>query len=126
MRSCFLSRYLGYLRQGVQLLLVDVHPQPSSFSFADALAEELQIQPPRLPAPLAISFRVGQPAPDQERFLAVWPRPLAVGEPLPTMPLPLALDVNVPVALEPTYRSAAAEAVFALNSGLFGKPPAYA
>lgn len=66
-------------------------------------------QPPT-PAPFAVSYRVDGPAPEGGRFLAVWRRPLTVGEPLPTLPLPLAGFDSVSVDLEGTYRRAAAMA----------------
>ena len=56
-RATYLARYLGYLNQCASVLLVDVHPQPAKFSFADALAVELQIDEPPLPCPMAISHR---------------------------------------------------------------------
>jgi hypothetical protein len=36
--------------------------------------------------------------------MAVWRRPLAVGEPIPEMRLPLSADESVAVDLEETYR----------------------
>jgi hypothetical protein len=109
-RTLAQSRYLGYLIHGVHLLLVDVHPQPVAFSFADALAEALGISQPRCPAPLAISYRVSDLAPAGGRMLAIGQRPLTVDAPLPTMWLPLTLDRAVPVDLEETYTKATADA----------------
>ena len=43
------SRYAGYLRQGVHLLLIDVLPRPAGFSFADALAVNLGFRAACLP-----------------------------------------------------------------------------
>src|SRR5437588_12252956 len=56
-RSAYLNRYVSYLIEGVNLLLVDVHSRPVGFSFADAIAAELNVaaQTP-LPPPLAISY----------------------------------------------------------------------
>jgi hypothetical protein len=108
-----LTRYLSYLQEGAHLLLVDVHPRPYGFSFADALAEELGIRQPPCAAPLANSYRVGEPAPEGGRFVAIWRRSLAVGEPLPTVPLPLAVGLSIPVNLDETYRRAAADAYLA-------------
>ena len=99
-RGTYLTRYLSYLQEGAHLLLVDVHPRPYGFSFADALAEELGIRQPPCAAPLANSYRVGEPAPEGGRFVAIWRRSLAVGEPLPTVPLPLAVGLSIPVNLE--------------------------
>jgi hypothetical protein len=105
------SGYVAYLLKGVNLLLVDVHRRPLRFSFADRIAEELHLvnQPPT-PAPFAISYRVGEPAPTGGRFLAIWRRPLQVGAPLPPMRLPLSTHEDVVVELEQTYARATAAA----------------
>ena len=109
-RATYMARYLGYLKSLVNLMLVDVHPRPLGFSFADALAAELQLERAPLPTPMAIVYRVGEPAPDGGSFLGTWSRRLSVGEPLPTLPLPLSVRSAVTVDLETTYSSAAADA----------------
>lgn len=109
-RSAYVSRYLGYLLDGAHLLLVDVHRRPLDFSFADRIAEELQIEQPSCPPPLAVSYRVGEPAATGGRILAIWRRPLSIGEPFPVMPLPLNVDTAVSVDLEQTYSRAAEDA----------------
>ncbi len=62
---------------------------------------------------MAVGYRVGEPAPDGGRFLAVWRRALEVGAPLPALPLPLAPDRAVALDLEQTYMRAAADAYLA-------------
>jgi hypothetical protein len=109
-RSTYLARYLGYLLEGVHLLLVDVHQRPVGFSFADRIAEELHLKQPPCPPPLAVSYRVGEPAATGGRLLAIWRRPLHVGDSLPTIKLPIKVDVAVSVDLEQTYSRAAADA----------------
>jgi hypothetical protein len=109
-RSTYLARYLGYLLEGVHLLLVDVHPRPLAFSFADQIAAEFQIAQPALPPPFAISYRVGEPAATGGRILGIWRRPLAADAALPNVMLPLDLQVKVPIDLENTYQRAAADA----------------
>ncbi|HMF18718.1 MAG TPA: DUF4058 family protein [Gemmataceae bacterium] len=109
-RSTYLARYLGYLLEGVHLLLVDVHPRPLGFSFADQIAADFQITQPALPPPFAISYRVGEPAATGGRILGIWRRPLAADAPLPNLVLPLDLHVTVPIDLENTYQRAAADA----------------
>ena len=104
--AAYSSAYAGYLLRGVNLLLVDVHKRPLSFSFADRIAAELSLEQPSTPAPYAIAYRVGEPAPNGGRFLALWRRTLAVGATLPSLPLPLSLDASVTVDLETTYRRA--------------------
>jgi hypothetical protein len=112
-RDHYLARYLGYLREGANLLLVDVHRRPLDFSFADALAMELHIEQPPTPTPLAVAYRVGEPAAEGGRLLAIWRRPLKVGAPLPTMLLPLTVRGSIDVNLEETYMRAAADAYMA-------------
>jgi hypothetical protein len=85
---------------------VDVHRRPFSFSFADRIAGELQLEQPACLAPFAVAYRVGEPAPNGGRFLALWRRPLIIGSPLPPMWLSLALQDSVQVDLEETYRRA--------------------
>lgn len=109
-RDTYLARYLGYLQAGAHLLLVDVHPRPLGFSFADTLSDELRLRPVPLPTPCTIVFRVGEPHPEGGRFLAVWRRALTVGQPLPLVPLPLTVHLGVPVDLEATYSRAADDA----------------
>jgi hypothetical protein len=109
-RAAYASAYVGYLLKGVHLLLVDVHRSPLRFSFADRIAQELQFEQPACPAPFEIAYRVGEPAPNGGRFLAIWRRPLALGSPLPPLRLPLSASEEVPVDLEGTYTRAAAAA----------------
>jgi hypothetical protein len=109
-REAFRDRCLGYLTHGVHLLLVDVHPRPSGESVFDALAATLGLPAGRTPPPAALSYRVGGPAAAGGRKLAVWRRPMRVGEALPAIPLPLDETRAVVVDLEPTYSAAAADA----------------
>jgi hypothetical protein len=88
------------------LLLVDVHRRPISFSFADRIAEALELEQPACSAPFAVTYRVGEPAPGGGRFLALRRRQLAVDSPMPAMWLPLSVRESVPVDLEGTYHRA--------------------
>ena len=108
--DAYTSAYLGYLLKGIHLLLVDVHRRPLRFSFADWIAEELHLNQPACPAPFAISYRVGEPAPAGGRFLAIWRNSLTVGAPLPTQRLALSVKENVAIDLEQTYSRASAAA----------------
>jgi hypothetical protein len=105
--AAYTSTYVGYLLKGIHLLLVDVHRRPQHFSFADQIAAELHLDQPACPAPFALAYRVGEPAPAGGRFLAIWRRPLTVGSPLPSLRLPLSVQEWVPVDLEATYMRAA-------------------
>lgn len=109
-RERYLGRYLSYLLEGANLLLVDVLPRPLGFSFADAIAENLEIERPSLPPPLAVSYQVGDGYETGACPLAVWQRPLTVGAVLPVMVLPITVDYEIAVDLEQTYTRAAADA----------------
>jgi hypothetical protein len=109
-RSAYLARYVGYLLEGANLVLIDVHRRPAGHSFADLIAAQLQLVQPPVPPPLAVSYRVGEPAPSGGRLLAIWRRPLSVDSPLPTIPLPLTPEQAVTIDLERTYSQAAADA----------------
>ena len=61
-REQYTNRYLGYLGQGIHLLLVDVHARPQGFSFADAITTSLGLELPPLPPPFAAAYRVGSAA----------------------------------------------------------------
>ena len=108
-REQYAARYLAYLRAGVHLLLVDVHRRPIDFGFSQLIAADLGSGLPSLPAPSVVSYRVGANAATGGRMLALWREPLAVGEPLPAMPLALTNDLAVSVELEATYTRAAAD-----------------
>jgi uncharacterized protein DUF4058 len=108
--TAYASTYAGYLLKGGHLLLVDVHRRPLHFSFADRIAVELGFKQPACPAPFAISYRIGEPAPSGGRFLAWWRRPLTVGAPLPAVRLPLSVPEALVVDLEQTYVRAASSA----------------
>lgn len=109
-RAHYGSRFVSYLKSGVHLLLVDVQPRPAGFSFAKLIATTLGIAPPPFDVPLAVSYRVGEPAAEGGRLLAVWQRSLAAGQELATIPLALAGQQVVVVHLEATYARAAADA----------------
>ena len=110
-RTTYLSRYVGYLMEGANLLLIDVHRPRGGFSFADGIAAELRLEKQApLPPPFAASYRVGEPEASGGRLLAVWRSPLSVGSHLPPLPLPLTIQLAVPVDLEQTYVRAAADA----------------
>src|SRR5205823_15038713 len=88
-KETYCNRYLGYLRLGVHLMLVDVLPRPKGYSFSDAITGSLGMGLPPLPPPFAAAYRVGEVVPvgnDMGSLLALWRRPLQVGQPLPTLP----------------------------------------
>jgi hypothetical protein len=112
-KESYASRYLGYLRQGVHLLLADLLPRPIGFSFLNVLGTALGLAVPDTPAPFAASFRVGDPIPNgnaESPVIGVWHRALQPKQPLPTLPLALTSRQGVSVHLEQTYRAACEQA----------------
>jgi hypothetical protein len=112
-KETYTNRYLGYLRLGVHLMLVDVLPRPKSFSFSDAITTSLGLKLPPLPPPFAATYRVGEVIPvgeDMGSLVGLWRRPLQVGQPLPLLPLPLSVHRAIPIDLEETYHRAAKRA----------------
>jgi hypothetical protein len=109
-RSAYLARYLGYLLEGAHLVLIDVHRRSVGFSFADHIATELHLEQPSVVSPMAVSYRVGEPAATGGRLLAIWRRPMTVGETLPPIPLPLTSERDVMLDLDQTYARAAEDA----------------
>jgi hypothetical protein len=112
-KETYTSRYLGYLRLGVHLMLVDVLPRPKGFSFSDAITTALGVELPPLAPPFAAAYRVGEVVPvggDMGSLVGLWRRPLRVGQPLPPLPLPLSVHRAVGIDLEETYQRAAKRA----------------
>jgi hypothetical protein len=109
-KDTYTSRYLGYMRLGVHLMLVDVLPRPKGFSFSDAITNDLGLDLPPLP-PFAATYRIGEVVPvgeDMGNLVGLWRRPLQVGQPLPA--LPLNVHQAVVIDLEETYDWAAKRA----------------
>lgn len=106
-RRAFAGKCGAYLAAGVSVVVVDVVTERSTNLHAD-LIERLHLpdvfaweSPTGL---FAASYRaVG--VKDRTR-LDVWPHPLGVGSPLPTVPLWLEPDFAVPLDLDPTYAAA--------------------
>jgi hypothetical protein len=101
---------VGYLLEGAHLVLIDVHRRPVGFSFADHIANELKLEQASVVPPMAVSYRVGEPAATGGRLLAIWRRPMTVGDTLPSIPLPLTSEQQVTLDLDQTYARAAEDA----------------
>jgi Protein of unknown function (DUF4058) len=106
-RRAFVTKCASYLSQGVSLVLIDVVTE----RLANLHAEFVQFlgvngeAPWQSPTNLyTASYRVV--AADGGRRLEIWREPLAVGAPLPTMPLWIDAERSVPVPLEDSYMAA--------------------
>jgi hypothetical protein len=105
-RAQFVSKVDSLLRQDVCVSLVDIVTVPQANLYAELLARFGQSDP-RLgdpPAPLyAVTLRGRKPK-KRRPLLDLWLFPLAVGQPLPTIPLWLSPDLHIELPLEPSYQ----------------------
>jgi hypothetical protein len=110
-RRAFAIKCAAYLQKGVSVAVVDVVTERRANLHGD-LADLLG-----LPAALAwespsglsaVAYRTAKKTGKERETvrLDVWPHPLAVGQPLPTVPLWLAPGMAVPLELEATYAAA--------------------
>jgi hypothetical protein len=103
-RRALVTKCAALLRQGVGIALVDL-VTVRRFNLYAELLEWIGQHDPTLgeqPPPVyAASLRFQKPA--HRTRLQTWPYPLAVGQPLPTLPLWLSADRSVPLDLEASY-----------------------
>lgn len=102
-RAAFVGKCAGLLAQGVAVVVVDVVTNRRA-NLHNELLEFIGLEAGLLPdaGPIYTSayhpvVRAGATA------LDIWAEPLAVGTPLPDMPLRVSADLVVPVELEETY-----------------------
>jgi hypothetical protein len=105
-RRAFAAKCASYLHAGVGLVAIDIVTTRTG-NLHDELVRALGHPDAYLfpaAAPLyAVAYRpTRDPAADRTE---VWPFPLAVGQPLPTVPLALRGVATLPLALEPTYQT---------------------
>ncbi|HJT77704.1 MAG TPA: DUF4058 family protein [Gemmataceae bacterium] len=100
----FVDKAIDFLRRGIHLLVIDLFPPTPRDPFGihkaiwDEIEEEDFVVPPGKDR-IVVSYVTGG-----ERLAYV--EPVAVGDPLPTMPLFVAPGVHVRVPLEATYDAA--------------------
>jgi len=103
-RRAFLDKVVAHLRQGAGVCVVDVVTDHQHNFYADLLTTFEHTDSAFLSAPsgvYAASFRARE-----RRVLEAWYHPLAVGEPLPVLPLWLSETVCVSLDLEASYEVA--------------------
>lgn len=103
-RRNFVSKLAGHVLSGVSVIVIDIitHMRFNLHNdFVDLLEASAES---RLPADGITYAAAYRPKVADEIWLAdIWRQPLAVGQPLPTMPLRLTGDTFVPVEFEETY-----------------------
>lgn len=99
----FVEKAADLLRQGINLLIVDLFPpsRRDPQGIHGAIWEQFRDDPFELPAdkPLTVAaYAAGEP-------LTAYVEPVAVGDPLPALPIFLDQGTYVPAPLEATYQS---------------------
>ena len=106
-REALVSKCAAYLQSGVGLVLVDVVTDRSGDLHRDLLARIGSGDPGPGPSLSGSAYRPVDR--DGAPVLDVWREPLAVGQPLPTLPLWLRGGLCLPVELEATYQRTCVE-----------------
>lgn len=106
-RRAFLDKCAAYLREGVSLVIVDAVTS-RRHNFHAALMELFNGGETAMRAITSDLYTVAYRPHlvGQRTQLEVWPAALALGTPLPTMPLWLTESLCVPLELEPAYQTA--------------------
>jgi hypothetical protein len=103
-RRSFAAKCAAYLARGVGLMVVDIVTTRHADLYAELLDLMRQGQAPGLPPDTWLHAAAYRPIRRQEKNqIDVWLRPLALGEPLPQLPLALRGAGCVTVDLEETY-----------------------
>lgn len=102
-RRTFAAKCAGYLKQAVSVIIVDAVTERAANLHTDLL-EALDVAAAAWESPTQLYTVAYRPVPVQtQQHIEAWPEPLALGQPLPMMPLWLRLGLCVPLQLEETY-----------------------
>lgn len=102
----FAAKCVGYLQQGSSLVIVDtVTTRRADLNGAILALFEIETSIAATVSSLAaVSYRaVALEGSTQQ--LQLWPEPLALGQPLPTLPLWIVTDFSVPLDLDASYQT---------------------
>ena len=99
----FVDKTLGFLRQGVHVLIVDLFPPTprDPFGIHKVIWDEILDEDFTLPEGKDRTLVSYEAAEERAAYI----EPVGVGDPLPEMPLFLARSLHVGVPLEPTYQA---------------------
>jgi hypothetical protein len=107
-RRAFAAKCAGYLYQGIHLIVVDIVTSRYA-NLHDEIIRLMEREDAYRMAQGAhlygMAYRVARRASGDQ--IEMWPAPLAVGRPLPVMPLALTPEVTLPLDLETAYTRAA-------------------
>ncbi len=103
-RRSFAAQCAGYLRKGVSVIVVDIVTERLANLHADIVRALEQTEEPVWESPThlyAIAYHSARS--EKQGRVEVWPHALALGEPLPELPMWLEPDLCVQLKLEESY-----------------------
>lgn len=104
-RQAFAVKCVGYLQQGSSVVIVDtVTTRRADLNAALLALLGVEASAPTPAGLAAVSYRTVARE-DETQQLDLWPAALALGQPLPTLPLWIAPDYSVPLDLDASYRA---------------------
>ncbi|MBY0523122.1 MAG: DUF4058 family protein [Gemmataceae bacterium] len=108
-RRAFATKCASYLYQGISVIIVDIVTNRRANLHNEMLRIMESAAVLTLPPELSLYAVAYQPMKRGVRDeIDVWRSPLALGQPLPTLPLGLRADLVIPVDFEATYAEACA------------------
>jgi hypothetical protein len=106
-RRAFAAKCTAYLQRGVGLMIVDIVTSRHANLHDELMALLGHTEGSTFPVPAPLYATAYRPAHRQERNeIDLWREPLAVGQPLPTLPLAVRGLGCLPIDLEGTYMEA--------------------
>jgi len=104
-REQFVSKAAALLRQDVCVAIVDIVTTRHANLYTELLARLGRTDPALADPPMlyAVTLR-GRKPPKRPSLLDAWFFPLAIGQPLPTIPLWLGPDLRIELPLDPSYQ----------------------
>jgi hypothetical protein len=107
MRQAFAAKCASYLHQGVSVIILDTVTTCPANLHNETMRLMGVAAPVEMPADTGSYAVAYRPVLRDERpEIDLWPAPVALGEPLPTLPLRLTGDLFVPVEFEAAYQEA--------------------
>lgn len=103
-RRAFAAKCAGYLRRNVSVIVIDIVTERGGNLHAELLQALEQKEGPYWESPTQLYAAAYRCLRENGTVrLEAWPRELAVGAPLPELPLWLEVDLSVPLRLEESY-----------------------
>jgi hypothetical protein len=107
-RRTFAAKCVGYLKQAVSLVMIDIVTERNANLHAELL-EAMEVSQAAWKSPTQLYAIAYRPVPVQnQQRIEAWPEALSLGTALPVVPLWLGLDLCLPLHLEETYTTTCA------------------